>query len=74
MIFRILAFGLFLIGLALVGSAGIIYFLFWDAPGVTIDELEHEFAACEVGQEYTIVLRIHNPTRHTVRVVGLGTC
>jgi hypothetical protein len=74
MISRFLPIGLFLIGLVLLGAAGFAYFALVDGPGVTIDEPEREFAAWEVGQKREVAFRMHNPTRHAIRIVGLAPC
>jgi hypothetical protein len=74
MIYRFLPTGLLLVGLALLGAAAVAYFVPADGPGVSIDEPEREFTAWDAGQHRQVIFRIHNPTRHTVRVVGLADC
>lgn len=74
MIFRILPAGLLLCSLALFGVAAFDYFIPADGPGVTIDEPDREFPAHVVGQKLDAAFRIHNPTRHTARIVGQAEC
>ncbi len=74
MLFRFLPTMLLLCGLALFCVAGFAYFVPGDGPGATIDEPDREFPACAVGQRLEVTFRIHNPTGHTVRIVGLAEC
>lgn len=74
MLFRFLPAMLLLCGLALFGVAAFAYFVPADGPGVTIDEPDREFPAYGVGEKLDVAFRIHNPTGHTVRIVGLADC
>jgi hypothetical protein len=71
---RFLPAGFLLGGLALLGAGGLGCFVAADDPGVTIDEPDREFPAAVAGQELNVAFRIHNPTGHTVRIIGLAEC
>ena len=73
MISRVLSYVFFLIAVILFGIAGYGYYLSTDAPGAALLEPEREFPGLAVG-ENAVMFRIHNPTRHTVRVVGFSFC
>jgi len=73
MLQRILPPVFLLIAVVLFAAAGYAYYYLDDAPGATIDEPDREFPALAVGHNET-TLRLHNPTRHTVRVVGYQFC
>lgn len=71
---RSLPAGLYLSGVALVGVAAFNYSIQTGGPGVRIDEPDRKFPAYTIGQELGVEFRIHNPTGHTVRIVGLAEC
>jgi hypothetical protein len=71
---RFLATGLVLCGLALSSAAGIGYLALVDESGVIIQAPNREFPDCAVGQKLDVVFRFHNPSRHTIQVVGLAQC
>jgi hypothetical protein len=71
---RLLPAGFLLCGLTLLGAAGFCYFIPSDGLGVTIDEPDRAFPTYAAGQTLDVPFRIHNPTGHTVRIVGLGVC
>ena len=73
MAYRILYYAFSLAGIALLGAAGYAYWLESDRPGAAIDQLDREFPALVVG-ENSITYRLHNPTRHPVRIVGCSSC
>lgn len=72
MALRVLAAALILIGVALLAVAGIDFFRAEDGPGVTVEATEQEVAAT-VGGTTDIAIRLSNPTRHRVTVVGLAS-
>jgi hypothetical protein len=63
-----------LVVIALVGFILAAY-LYWteDAPGATVDDPDRKFPALTVGLNEAR-FRLHNPTRHNVRVVGYQFC
>jgi hypothetical protein len=71
---RVLTAGLCLGGFILLSLAVLDYFHQPDGSGVTIEEPEREFPAYLTGKTTELAFRIHNPTRHTARVVGLEPC
>ncbi len=73
MIYRYLANGFLILGIGLLCLAGYCYYLQTDAPGASIDEPDREFPNLAVG-ENQVRFRVHNPTRHTVRIVGCSFC
>lgn len=74
MLYRFLSAGSFLSGLILFGVAVFAYVVPADGPGMTIDEPNREFPAHAAGQKLDVAFRIHNPTGHTVQIVGLAEC
>ena len=73
MIFRIASNVCFVVSLILFGTAIAAYFWVPDEPGAVVDDPDRNLSAMVVG-EHEIRFRLHNPTRHTVRVVGAGSC
>ncbi len=73
MFYRIGSYFFFGLTVVLLGAAVVAFFWVPDEPGVTIDEPTREFPALAVG-EHEVRFRLHNPTRHPVRIVGAGTC
>jgi hypothetical protein len=73
MIWRIFSYIFLLIGIALLAAAAYVYYLESDAPGVMVENAAREFPDLIVGTN-TVTYRLHNPTRHTVRVVGSSFC
>ncbi len=71
---RTLSVSFLLTGLALIGLAAFDYLTPDDVPGVAIDEPEREFPDVAVGRTIDVAFSVHNPTRHTARVVGLAEC
>jgi hypothetical protein len=71
---RALAIGFLLSGLVLLGLAAFEYVVPADDHGVIIDDLDREFPDVVAGERIPVSFSIHNPTRHTVRVVGLAKC
>jgi hypothetical protein len=74
MSFRFLSAGLMSCGLTLLGAAGIAYLVAADDGVVSIDEPERELPNCEFGKKLDVCFRIHNPTGHAVRIIGLTQC
>jgi hypothetical protein len=78
MIYRFLArvcFGISAVALAV----GLIWYLdlfrtLWPRESVYVEQPEREFWEWDQVQDKKTVFRIHNPTRRTVRVVGLTYC
>jgi hypothetical protein len=70
---RILSYVFFLIAVVLFGVAGYGYYESTDGPGAAFDETEREFLGLALG-ENVVTFRLHNPTRHAVRVVGVSYC
>jgi hypothetical protein len=73
MVWRILSYLFFLTGVLLLGVAACAYYFEADAPGAIVEDSEREFPNLIVGAN-TVTYRLHNPTRHTVRVVGYSFC
>ena len=73
MIHRLMPCFFLLLSLVLFGAAGYAYYLETDAPGATIDEPDRAFPDLTVGKN-DVRFTLHNPTRHTVRVVGCQFC
>lgn len=73
MMWRFLSNFFFMLGLILLAVAAAGYFLYADAPGACVDEPEREFPNLAVGVN-EVRFRLHNPTRHAVRVVGCQFC
>ena len=73
MSWRILPGFFLLISLILFGAAGYAYYLETDAPGAVIDEPDRAFGTLTVGKN-DVRFKLHNPTRHTVRVIGYQFC
>lgn len=71
---RDLAIALPLIGAALMALAGWQCVLSWDRPAATLDASGLEIQGIQPGAPATASVVIRNDSRHTVRVVGLGTC
>ncbi len=70
---RILSRVFLLIAVVLFGVAGYAYYESTDGPGAAFDEAEREFPNLAVG-ENVVTFRLHNPTRHAVRVIGCEFC
>jgi len=68
---RLLAIGLLVCGLGLLGTAAWQYFGPEDCPGLIVDEPEREISDCAAGQITTITFAFHNRARHPVQIVGL---
>jgi hypothetical protein len=73
MLWRWLPSFLFLMSLLLFGAAGYAYYLTTDECGAVIDEPDREFTQLTVGKN-EVKYQFHNPTRHTVRVIGCQFC
>ncbi len=73
MIFRFAPHFFLSTALLLAAAAGYAYYLTTDVPGAVVDEPDREFPALAVGNN-NVQFRVHNPTRHTVRVIGCGEC
>lgn len=73
MLLRILPNVFFVLALILSAAAVYAYFIVEDAPGAFVEEPDREFPSLAVG-ENEVVFRLHNPTRHAVRVIGAGFC
>jgi hypothetical protein len=73
MVSRILSYVFFLIAVALFGIAGYGYYQSTDGPGAAFDETDRAFVGLKIG-ENVVTFRLHNPTRHAVRVVGVSYC
>ena len=74
MIFRFLSVGLLMIGLVLVGVAASNYFTVLDNSRVVVPDAERALPECSPDEPIPVFFRIHNPTRFSVRVVGLEEC
>ena len=72
-LFTFLSWFFFLAALAGFGAAGYFYFLPDDAPGAAVEEPDRTFPALTVGSN-EVRFRLHNPTRHPIRVVGYQFC
>ena len=73
MIYRILYYVCSLTAIVLFGVAFYAYYLETAAPGAIIDEPDREFSNLAVGKN-AVTYRLHNPTGHTVRVIGCSFC
>ncbi len=73
MLLRILPNVFFVLALILGVAAVVAFCIPDDQPGAYIEETEREFPSLAVGDN-EVVFRLHNPTRHTVRVIGAGFC
>ncbi|HZV04530.1 MAG TPA: hypothetical protein VE999_05525 [Gemmataceae bacterium] len=71
---RILYAGLLLASLAVLGLAAYDYCTSDDGPGAAIDDPEIEIPDALAGTTIPVAFSIHNPTRHSVRIVGLREC
>lgn len=69
---RLLSRWFLVVGVVVLGLAMVGYFGQADAPGATVVEPERECTDVSAGQSILISFPIHNPTRHTVRVVGFA--
>ena len=61
------------LAVVLLGLAGYFYWLGDDVSGAIIDEPDREFPSLKVGKN-PVTFKLHNPTRHTVRVIGYSFC
>jgi hypothetical protein len=73
MIRRALPNALMLAALIGFGAAAYAYFYLGDEPGATAEESDREFPDLAVGNN-EVRFRLHNPTRHPVRIVGCQFC
>lgn len=71
---RCLSYCFLLASAVLLGLAGLDYALSDEGSRVTIDEPEREFPEAAVGEMISIRFSVNNPTRRTVRVLGLPWC
>jgi hypothetical protein len=73
MVWRVLSYVFLVTALILFAVAGYGYYLDTDTHGAALLDPEREFPGLAVG-ENTVTFRVHNPTRHTVRIVGFSSC
>lgn len=74
MTYRFVSNGFVLAAFVLLGVAAYGYFTQQDGPEVTIEPAELVLADQSAGQVETVAFHMENPSRHAVRVVGLGIC
>lgn len=65
---------LFILGSGLLAVAAVMHFATDDAPGFVVDNPAREDLTLTAGTTTTVEFSVHNPTRHTVRVIGLAIC
>jgi hypothetical protein len=64
---------LVIFGLILLGIGSALHIIEqYDVAGASIDDPVRDVAELLVGSKHAVSFDFHNPTRHTVHVVGLG--
>jgi hypothetical protein len=70
---KALIYTLLATSLALFGLAAYAYVHWDDAPGAFVEEPDREFPSLVIGVNEAS-FRLHNPTKHKIRVVGYQFC
>lgn len=71
--YKWLSNGFFALGIGLFAVAGVLYFWPEDGPGAFVADPERGEMKLSVGDN-ECRFRLHNPTRHKIRVVGASFC
>lgn len=71
---RMLPVGFIITSLGFLSMAAYDYVTRHDAPGVVIDNPERELPEASTETPIPVVFPIHNPTGHTIRIIGLAEC